>query len=164
MGTRKYGATTLYPVWTGNVLAAKVRCATKILPRKARHAAHFAGNYFTLSTASKNKEAAAKFMEWWAQPAISGRWAGETGAIPNSQAAADHPNYKHFLALNPLGQTFLDSIPIARPLPAVVGLAAVVQIVSEMVEQAVIGGVPPKEALDKAALRADQELKRAQKL
>jgi hypothetical protein len=31
------------------------------------------------------------------------------------------------------------------------------------VESAVIGGVPPKEALSKAAARADQELKRAQK-
>jgi hypothetical protein len=31
------------------------------------------------------------------------------------------------------------------------------------VEQAVIGGVPPKEAMTKAAARADQELKRAQK-
>jgi hypothetical protein len=39
----------------------------------------------------------------------------------------------------------------------------VLQIVSEMVEAAVIGGVPPKDALARAASRADQELKRAQK-
>jgi len=162
-GTRKIGSVLLYPVFTANILATKVRSASKVIPRKVRHACHFAGNYWTLSTASKNKEATAKFFQWWVQPAISGRWAGESGSIPNSQAATDHPNFKQFLAQNPLGQAFLDSIPVARPFPAVVGLPAVLQITSEMVEQAVLGGVPPKEALDKAAVRADQELKRAQK-
>jgi ABC-type glycerol-3-phosphate transport system substrate-binding protein len=162
-GTRKFGATTLYPVWTGNILATKVRSATKLIPRKVKPATHLAGNYWTLSTASKNKEATAKFCQWWVQPAVSGRWAGETGAIPNSQAAADHPDFKKFLAQNPLGQTFLDAMPIARPFPGVVGVPAVIQIVSEMVEQAVVAGVPPKEAMAKAAARADAELKRAQK-
>ena len=162
-GTRKFGATTLYPVWSGNILATKVRSATRLIPRKVKQATHLAGNYWTLSTLSKNKEATAKFCQWWVQPAISGRWAGETGGIPNSQAAADHPDFKKFLAQNPLGQTFLDAMPIARPFPGVVGVPAVIQIVSEMVEQAVVAGVPPKEALAKAAVRADQELKRAQK-
>jgi len=163
-GMRKYGATILTPVWSSNILATKIRCTTKILPRKIKHATFLGGNFFALSTLSKNKEGAGRFCQWWVQPAISGRWAGETGGIPNSQAAADHPNFKQFLAQNPFGQTFLDAIPLARPFQAVVGLPAVVQIVSEMVEQVVIGGVPAKEALDKAAVRADQELKRAQKL
>ncbi|HWU40325.1 MAG TPA: extracellular solute-binding protein, partial [Candidatus Acidoferrum sp.] len=162
-GTRKIGSALLYPVFTANILATKVRSATKIAPRKVRHAAHFAGNYWTLSTASKNKEAAAKFFQWWVQPAVSGRWAGESGSLPNSQAATDHPNFKKFLAQNPLGQPFLDAIPMARPFPGVVGLPAVLQITSEMVEQAVLGGTPPKEAMAKAAARAEQELKRAQK-
>jgi len=162
-GTRKFGATSMYPAWTANILATKVRSATKIIPKKVRHASHFAGNYWTLATLSKNKEAAARFCQWWVQPAISGRWAGETGAIPNSQAAADHPEFKRFLAQNPLGQTFLDAIPIARPFPGVVGVPAVVQIVSEMVEQAVVAGIAPKEALAKAAVRAETELKRAQR-
>jgi multiple sugar transport system substrate-binding protein len=162
-GTRKYGATTMYPAWVANVLATKVRSTTKMIPRRVKYASHFSGNYWCLSTASKNKEAAGRFCQWWAQPAISGRWAGEIGAIPNSQAATDHPNFKRFLAQNPLGQAFLDALPIARPLPGVVGVPAVVQIVSEMIEQAVIGGVSPKEALDKAAVRGDQELRRAQR-
>ena len=162
-GTRKIGSVLLYPVFTANILATKVRSASKVIPRKVRHAAHFAGNYWTLSSASKNKEAAAKFFQWWVQPAISGRWAGESGSIPNSQAATDHPNFKKFLAQNPLGQAFLDSIPVARPFPGVVGLPAVLQITSEMVEQAVLGGTPPKEAMAKAAARAEQELKRAQR-
>ena len=162
-GTRKIGSVLLYPVFTANILATKVRSATKVIPRKVRHAAHFAGNYWTLSTASKNKEAAAKFFQWWVQPAISGRWAGESGSIPNSQAATDTPNFRQFLAQNPLGQAFLDSIPVARPFPGVVGVPAVLQITSEMVEQVVLGGIAPKEAMAKAAVRADQELKRAQK-
>jgi len=162
-GTRKIGSALLYPVFTANILATKVRSATKIAPRKVRHAAHFAGNYWTLSSTSKNKEAAAKFFQWWVQPAVSGRWAGESGSLPNSQAATDHPSFKKFLAQNPLGQPFLDAIPMARPFPGVVGLPAVLQITSEMVEQAVLGGVAPKEAMAKAAARAEQELKRAQK-
>ena len=52
---------------------------------------------------------------------------------------------------------------MARPFPGVVGLPAVLQITSEMVEQAVLGGVAPKEAMAKAATRAEQELKRAQR-
>ena len=162
-GTRKVGSALLYPVFTANILATKVRSMTSPPPKKVKRGAHFAGNYWCISGLSKNKEAVAKFCQWWVQPAVSGRWAGESGAIPNSQAAADHPSFREFLAKNPLGQAFLDTIPDARPFPGVVGLPAVLQIVSEMVEAAVIGGVPPKDALARAASRADQELKRAQK-
>jgi ABC-type glycerol-3-phosphate transport system substrate-binding protein len=161
--TRKIGAVLLYPVFTANILATGVRSMTAPPPRKARRGAHFAGNYWCISSGSKNREAVAKFCRWWVQPAVSGRWAAESGATPNSQAAADHPTYRELLQKNPLARAFLDTIPIARPFPGVVGLPAVIQVVSEMVEQAVVGGVAPKEALTRASARIDQELKRAQK-
>jgi multiple sugar transport system substrate-binding protein len=162
-GTRKTGSTMLYPVFSANILATKVPSMTAVPPRRVKRGAHFAGNYWTLSTASKNREAVAKFCQWWVQTPISARWAGESGAIPNSQAAIDSPEYKAFLAKNPLGQAFLDTIPHARPFPGVVGVPGTIQIVSEMVQAAVLGGEAPKDALAKAAQRADTELKRAQK-
>lgn len=162
-GTHKVGSVLLYPVWTASILATKVRSATAPPPKKVTRGAHFAGNYWTISSASKNKEAAGKFCQWWVQPGISGPWAGETGAIPNSQAAIDDPGFKAFLAKNPLGQAFLDTIPYAKPFPGVVGLPAVIQIVSEMVQSVTLGGEAPKQALGKAAARADAELKRVQK-
>ena len=162
-GTRKIGTVMLYPVFTANILATKVPSMTAVPPRKVKRGAHFAGNYLTIATASKNKEAAAKFCQWWVQTPVSARWAGESGAIPNSQAAIDSAEYRQFLAKNPLGQAFLDTIPYAQPFPGVVGVPAVIQITSEMVQAAVIGGEAPKDALAKAAQRADQELKRMQK-
>jgi multiple sugar transport system substrate-binding protein len=162
-GTNKIGSVLLYPVFTANILATKVRTASAPPPKKVTRGAHFAGNYWTISSSSKNKEAAAKFCQWWVQPSISGKWAGESGAIPNSQAAIDDPGFKSFLAKNPLGQAFIDTIPFARPFPGVIGLPAVLQIVSEMVQSAVLGAVAPKDALAKAAARADHELKLAQK-
>jgi len=162
-GTRKVGSVLLYPVWSAAILATKIRSVTAPPPRRAKRGAHFAGNYWTISSQSKNKEAAAQFCQWWVQPSISGGWAGESGAIPNSQAAIDHPNFKQFLAKNPLGQAFIDTIPDARPFPGVVGISAVLQIVSEMVQSSVLGGEAPKDSLAKAATRADTELKRAQK-
>lgn len=161
--TRKVGSVLLYPVWTAGILASKVPSMTAPPPRKVKRGAHFAGNYWTISTLSKNKEAAAKFCQWWVQPGISGRWAGESGAIPNSEKAIEHPDFKVFLAKNPLGQAFIDTIPFARPFPGEIGVSAVIQIVSEMVQAAVLGGEPPKDALSKAAMRADQALARAQK-
>lgn len=161
--SRKVGSVLLYPVWTAQILNSKVRSVTAPPPRRKQRGAHFAGNYWTISSQSKVKEAAAQFCQWWVQPSVSARWAGETGAIPNSQAAIDHPQFKQFLAKNPLGQAFLDTIPFAKPFPGVVGVPAVIQIVSEMVQQAVLGGEAPKEALAKAAVRADAELKRAQR-
>lgn len=161
--TRKVGSVLLYPVWTSGILNSKVPSMTAPPPARAKRGAHFAGNYFTLSNASRNKEAFAKFANWWAQPAISGRWAGESGAIPNSQAAIDHPEYKQFLAKNPLGQAFLDTIPFAQPFPGVVGVPGVLQIISEMVQAVVLGGEAPKDAIAKAATRADTELRRAQR-
>lgn len=162
--TRKVGSVLLYPVWTSGILATKVPSMTAPPPRKTQRGAHFAGNYWTISTASKNKEAAAKFCQWWVQPSVSGRWAGESGAIPNSQAAIDDPGFKQFLAKNPLGQAFIDTIPSARPFPGVIGVSGVIQIVSEMVQGAVLGGDNPKDALSKAATRADQELKRVNRI
>jgi len=161
--TRKVGSVLLYPVWTSGILNSKVPSMTAPPPRRVKRGAHFAGNYFTLSSASKNKEATAKFMQWWVQPSISGRWAGESGAIPNSQAAIDHPEYKQFLARNPLGQAFLDTIPFAQPFPGVVGVPGVLQICSEMVQAVVLGGEAPKDVIAKSATRADAELKRAQR-
>ena len=161
--TRKIGSVLLYPVWTVAILNSKVPSMTAPPPRRAKRGAHFAGNYWTISNASRNKEAVAKFCQWWVQPAISARWAGETGAIPNSQAAIDHPEFKQFLAKNPLGQAFLDTIPFARPFPGVIGVPGVLQILSEMVQAAVLGGDAPKDAIAKAASRADAELKRAQR-
>lgn len=161
--TRKVGSVLLYPVWTSGILASKVPSMTAPPPRKVKRGAHFAGNYWTISTLSKNKEAAAKFCQWWVQPGISGRWAGESGAIPNSQRAIEHPDFKMFLAKNTLGQAFIDTIPFARPFPGEIGVSAVIQIVSEMVQAAVLGGESPKDALSKAAIRADQALERAQK-
>lgn len=161
--TRKVGSVLLYPVWTSGILASKVPSMTAPPPRKVKRGAHFAGNYWTISTLSKNKEAAAKFCQWWVQPGISGRWAGESGAIPNSQRAIEHPDFKVFLAKNTLGQAFIDTIPFARPFPGEIGVSAVIQIVSEMVQAAVLGGESPKDALSKAAIRADQALERAQK-
>jgi ABC-type glycerol-3-phosphate transport system substrate-binding protein len=162
-GTRKVGSVLLYPVFTANILATKVRSASAPPPRKVKPGAHFAGNYWTISNSSKNKEAAGQFCQWWVQPSISGRWAGESGGIPNSQAAIDDPGFKEILARNPLGQAFIDTIPNARPFPGVIGLPAVLQIVSEMVQASVLGGEAPKDAIAKAAQRADEELKRAQK-
>src|SRR4051794_21099284 len=161
--THKIGSVLLYPVWTASILATKVRSATAPPPKRVTRGTHFAGNYWTISSASKNKEAAAKFCQWWVQPSVSGRWAGESGAIPNSQAAIDDAGFKEFLAKNPLGQAFLDAIPYAKPFPGVVGLPAVIQILSEAVQSVTLGGEPPKQALDKAASRADAELKRVQK-
>jgi len=63
----------------------------------------------------------------------------------------------------PICQAFLDTIPFARPFPGVIGVPGVLQIVSEMVQAVVLGGEAPKDALAKAAGRADQELRRAQK-
>ncbi len=162
--TRKVGSVLLYPVWTAGILNSKVPSMTAPPPRRVKRGAHFAGNYFTLSMVSKNKEAFAKFANWWVQPAISGRWAGESGAIPNSQAAIDHPEYKRFLAQNPLGQAFLDTIPFAQPFPGVIGVPGVLQICSEMVQAVVLGGEAPKDVIAKSATRADAELKRAQRI
>lgn len=162
-GTRKIGSVLLYPVWTASILATKVPSATAPPPKRVTRGAHFAGNYWTISSASRNQEAAGRFCQWWVQPSVSGRWAGESGAIPNSQAAIDDPGFKQFLAKNPLGQAFLDTIPFAKPFPGVVGLPAVIQILSEAVQSVTLGGEAPKGALEKAAVRADAELKRAQK-
>jgi ABC-type glycerol-3-phosphate transport system substrate-binding protein len=161
--TRKVGSVLLYPVWTAGILASKVPSMTAPPPRRVGRGAHFAGNYWTVSNASRNKEAAAKFCQWWVQPEISARWAGESGAIPNSQAAIDSPVFREFLSKNPLGQAFIDTIPFAKPFPGVVGVPAVLQIASEMIQAVTLGGEAPKDAIAKAASRADQELRRAQR-
>jgi maltose-binding protein MalE len=94
--------------------------------------------------------------------AVQGVWATlRTTSYP--LAAADHRTYRELLERNPLAQAFLDTIPLARPLPGVVGLPAVIQVVSEMVESAVLGGIGPEEALATASARIDAELRRAQK-
>ncbi|MHB1134822.1 MAG: ABC transporter substrate-binding protein [Chloroflexota bacterium] len=164
-GTGKIGAINLYPVWVGNLKGFKHKSVTAEMPKQKGPGSHFSGSYWTMPTLQAKGakfEAFGRFVSWWSTPDVNARWARDTGGLPTSQDAVNSDVFKKFVEGEPLVKAFIDSLPYARPFPGVLGTAAVLQILAEAWEAAVLGKTAPKEALNQAEKRAADELKKAQ--
>ncbi|MDA8219415.1 MAG: ABC transporter substrate-binding protein [Dehalococcoidales bacterium] len=158
--TGKIGMMPMYPVQMGAVAGFKHKSMTVPAPTKKTKGTHFAGTYFPFMKGSKNKEAVATFFKWWVQPENQAKWAAGTGGLPISTGVTSTDTYKKFLKDQPMAQAFLDSMDFAKPLPMVVGISDMEQIVSEAIEEAVYKKSSPKDALDAAAQKVNDVIKK----
>ncbi|MHB1133910.1 MAG: extracellular solute-binding protein [Chloroflexota bacterium] len=165
-GTGKVGAVNLYPVWLGNIRTFKFKSLCGEMPRQKGPGTNLAGNYWTTpASASKEKFAAfSRWVTWWYDPKRNAQWCKDTGGIPVGQKVIDDPLFQDYVkAESDTIKAYIDSIPYAKPFPAVLGAAAVIDLIATAWESAVLGKTPPKEALAQAEKQAADELKRAQK-
>lgn len=158
--TGKVGIFPYYPVATTTVATYSMKSRTAPLPKKARQGTHFAGGYMPMMAGGKNKEALWKFFDWWMRPENNARWCAETGGLPIRQGATDHRLYQDYLKKQPMVKAFLDSMDFAKPLPMVIGISEMEQVVSEAIESAVYVKAKPKDALDHAATKVNDVIKK----
>ncbi len=158
--TGKVGMWTMYPVISGSIGALNFKSGNNPAPKGDKQGTHFAGTYMPMMSGGKNKEALWEFFSWWMQPETNGKWCALTGGLPITQAVTQTQVYKDYLKSQPLAQAYVDSFDIAKPLPLVIGISEMEQVVAEAIEAAVIGKQPVKATLDAAAQKVNDIIKK----
>ncbi|WP_116138036.1 sn-glycerol-3-phosphate ABC transporter substrate-binding protein UgpB [Trinickia diaoshuihuensis] len=109
----------------------------------------------------------AKFLTYLSSPAVAAKWHEDTGYLPVTTAAYDLARSQGFYAKNPGADTAIKQMLNKPPLPYTKGLRLgnmpqIRTIVDEELEQVWAGKKSPKDALDSAAARGDELLRRFQ--
>jgi sn-glycerol 3-phosphate transport system substrate-binding protein len=113
----------------------------------------------------EEQEAAWKFIKWFLEPEQQAEWFGGSGCLPVSRSSAELPAAREVLAQYPLFETALEQylgVP-ANPasLGAILGpFPEVREAMQDGVEQMLVGGKDPIEALEDAAERANQAIEK----
>jgi len=160
------GATGMFPMYsvdTNYIAGFPFASRNTPYPRRVRRGAHFAGNYTTIAAASKNQAAAFAWCEWWWQPEINATWCAQTGGLPSRVSSTSHPIYQSYLQEQPLARASIASLPFAKALPSVLGIAEIEQRLSEAIYEACYGLKTPKQALDAAVPAVHEVLATAQR-
>ncbi|WP_049018993.1 sn-glycerol-3-phosphate ABC transporter substrate-binding protein UgpB, partial [Burkholderia multivorans] len=110
----------------------------------------------------------AKFLAFLASPPIAAKWHQETGYLPVTTAAYDLTRQQGFYAKNPSAETAIKQMLNKPPLPYTKGLRLgnmpqIRTVVDEELEQVWAQKKSPKDALDAAASRGNELLRRFEK-
>jgi sn-glycerol 3-phosphate transport system substrate-binding protein len=111
----------------------------------------------------REQEAAWKFIKWLVEPEQQAEWFAGTGYLPVSLSSVDLPAAQDMLASYPLSQVPLDLYLNTPATPATAGAILgpadqVAEIVYTAVEEMLVGGKDPAQALEDAAAKADQTI------
>lgn len=110
----------------------------------------------------------AKFLNYLASPAVAAKWHQDTGYLPVTKAAYELTEKQGFYAKNPGSDMAIKQMLNKPPLPFTRGLRLgnmpqIRTVIDEELEGVWSGKQTPKAALDKAASRGDDLLRRFQK-
>ncbi|MCS7462903.1 ABC transporter substrate-binding protein [Paenibacillus doosanensis] len=103
-----------------------------------------------IPAASKNQEAAWKFIQFITQPDISAEYSVTFSA---RKSAASNPKYQ-----DPLVKPLLDALTYAQPLPQIPQWNQIKQIVFDQLQTALGGKATPEEAMNQASKAIDELL------
>jgi sn-glycerol 3-phosphate transport system substrate-binding protein len=111
----------------------------------------------------QEQEAAWKFIKWLVEPEQQAEWFGGTGYLPVSLSSVDLPAAQDLVARYPLFQVPLDLYRNTPATPATAGVVLgpadqVAEFVYTAVEEMLVGGKDPAQALADAAAKADETI------
>jgi sn-glycerol 3-phosphate transport system substrate-binding protein len=116
----------------------------------------------------EEQEAAWKFIKWFMEPEQQAEWFAGSGQLPVSRPSVELPAAQEVLAQYPLFQTALEQYLGVPANPASMGVILgpfpeVREAMDVGVEEMLVGGKDPVEALDDAAQRANQAIEKYNK-
>jgi len=109
--------------------------------------------------------AAARFLSWLARPEVQADWSQVTGYVPLTRAAYEHIAQSGFYKANPGHEIAVKQLLLNAPTQESRGIRLgdypeIRAILEQELEQAWDNKVPPKLALDRAAERGNQLLRK----
>ena len=111
----------------------------------------------------EEQEAAWKFIKWLTEPEQQAEWFAGSGQLPVSRSSAELPTARDVVAQYPLFETALGLYMGVPATPASLGIILgpfpeVREAMADGVEEMLVGGKDPVEALDDAAQHANQAI------
>jgi ABC-type glycerol-3-phosphate transport system substrate-binding protein len=95
-----------------------------------------------------------KFISWFMQPEVYGRWVKETGQFPQTKSVAKMPEF----AQHPIFSVFFSQPNVVAP-PELPNLYELELTLGKHLEKAIYNNTPAKQALDVAAADMNALLK-----
>jgi len=113
----------------------------------------------------EEQEAAWKFIKWFLEPEQQAEWFAGSGQLPVSRPSVELPTAQGVVAQYPLFETALEQYMGVPANPASLGtilgpFPEVREAMDEGVEEMLVGGKDPVEALDDAAAHANQAIEK----
>ncbi|MEN9215697.1 MAG: ABC transporter substrate-binding protein [Gloeomargarita sp. HHBFW_bins_162] len=123
------------------------------IPQAARPATIVGGaNLFLMRTNPIRQQAAQQFLDYILSDEFQVNWAIQTGALPVTKSARQHPDYQRFLADHPVLRVFLDQTQVAYSRPNGANYNRLSNCFGRAIE-AVLLGTSPEVALAQNAQR-----------
>lgn len=108
--------------------------------------------------APDQERAAWKFIRYFVSPEVTARWARETGYLPVRQSVLERPGMQEYYAKNPRALHALQTLPVARPEPNVIGWQEVRGYLEEAARAAIGTGADPQAVAVELKRKADRAL------
>lgn len=116
-------------------------------------------NVILFKSSPAQEREAWKFVKHFTSPAVTARWARETGYLPVRRSAVDQPEMKRFYQENPRALHVYEILPMAKPEPNVVGWQEVRKLIEDTARSVVTGGAAPASAAAELTKKADAALR-----
>ncbi len=117
------------------------------------------GEYLAIFKQSKHPKEAWKFLKWMIKPEVQAFWAMKSGYLPIRHAVHDVPEFQKYLEENPNFKVFVDQMDVGQAQRMIdYGALEVTQNISQALEEATLGKVDVKKALDKAAAKSNKAI------
>ncbi len=130
------------------------------LPSKKTRATVLTGTDLAIfAKATPEQQAAAwKYVKFLTSPVGTARWSLRTYYMPVRRSALNSTLMQVYLRQNPDQRAGIDSVLLAKTEPNIAEWDEIRNIVAEAAEAALVGKMPPKQALDEAAAKANRLL------
>jgi len=143
--------------WTlGQLQQLDVDYGVFAFPQKEQRAAVVGGeNLFVFETTAARERAALSFLEYVLSEEFQTQWALRTGYLPANVASQQSPEYRQFVAENPVLEVFLEQMSVARSRPIRAGYTRLSENFGRAIEAALLGEAEPEAALEAAQRRLE---------
>lgn len=120
------------------------------------------GNYMIVPVSAKQKDGAWQFLKFWTgldNPDRAAKFYNMGGWLPYSPAVAASPTFRKWLKSNSQFQAFLDILasPNCKAPPPIANLQFLDDLITRAEDQANVGSLTPKQALQQLQAKFDEE-------
>jgi len=138
---------------------AKFNVGTSFLPKQVNYGVPTGGTNLVMLAKSEKKDNAWEFMKWITEKEQTIKFSQQTGYLPVRKSAVESPEMQKFFAEKPQFKVAVDQLQYAQPRPAAPGYKELQEVIMNEIQSAILGKESPKDALNKAAEKANQLLK-----
>jgi ABC-type glycerol-3-phosphate transport system substrate-binding protein len=122
----------------------------------------YGGNICVFKSTPEQERAAWKFVQFFTSPAVTARWARETGYLPVRKSAVELPEMKAFYQENPRARHVYEILPMAKGEPNVVGWQEIRSQLEDAAQRVIGSGEAPVKVARELKQKADKTLIQSQ--